>query len=64
MVLQRTTGVNIEDKDTQDDEDDENDKDMSNGGENKGMFFFVIDITFLRYASMWKNASVYFVSVC
>ena len=36
---------------------------MSNEGANKGKFFFVVGIKFLRYASVWKNASVIFLSV-
>ena len=64
MVLQRTTGVNTEVKDAEYDEDDENYGEMSNEGENKVMYFFVIDITCLCYASMWKNDLVYLVYVC
>ena len=37
-----------DDKDVDDDEDDENYKEISNEGENKGTFFFVIDIKCLR----------------
>ena len=48
MVLQRNTGVNIEDEDMEDKEDDENYKETSNEGENESTFLFVIDIKCLR----------------
>ena len=63
MLLQRNTGVNTQNEDSEDEEDDENHKEISNEGENEGTFLFVVDIKFLRQASMWKNSSVKFVSV-
>ena len=52
MVLQRTTMVNNESKDTEDKEDNENYKEMSNKGANEGTFLFVIDIKCLRSSFM------------
>ena len=61
MLLQSTTGVNIEDKDVEDEEDDENYKEMSNELSNK--CFFKIDIKCVRSSSVWKSPSVKFVFV-
>ena len=47
----------------EDEVNDENYEKMSNEGANKGTFFFLMYITCLRYASMWKSASVNFLSV-